>query len=512
MGYAQGNGFRARFAHPMRLAGLVGLAGSVALLLVVMLALCLPVRAFAAQADTALVSADSLGGGAAQPAVHVQSAKGWVKSAAGKSYYRNGEKLVGLQKIGKHRYYFNKRGIMRTGVVKAGKVTYYLSDAGVLEGAKVGGKYYYNTLKRMSKSDAYDFKTFQKAHAIVRSISKPSDSKAVKLKKAFNWVIAREYGIHRSFSPNRKNWPAIYANDHFDNIGGDCHSDGAAFAYLAAAIGYKADVCLDSLASGYAPSHSWTMIGKKVYDPLFAESKSYSGYYGVTGGTYETNPTARYRVPQYNPKHAKKTAKVSGALTNAGKVGLVYEKGAYYYYDKGSKVKNAWRTVKGKRYYFTSNGKAATYSVKVKGAYYVFDAAGRLQTPSSTKLVTVGSRVYRVAKSGKAVPGWSSDGTMRFDATGQLLCGIKLVGGSLYAASSSGIYDADLTSKLRQAAAKGQPAADLKALLGTPKRTIYSKSCSFAGDDGLWMYDGFAVLTARPSNGEPEYVCKVQAW
>jgi hypothetical protein len=78
-------------------------------------------------------------------------------------------------------------------------------------------------------------------HSIVRSISGKNDSKATKLRKAFNWVIGKSYSIHRNFSPSMTNWPAIYANDHFDSIGGDCHADGAAFAYLAAAIGYDAD-------------------------------------------------------------------------------------------------------------------------------------------------------------------------------------------------------------------------------------------------------------------------------
>ena len=443
--------------------------------------------------------------------VESQSAKaGWVATKKGKSYYRNGKRLTGLQKIGKKRYYFNSKGLMKTGVITVGKVTYYTDDQGVLEGAKIGNAYYYNTFKRMTKADAYDFKIFQKAHAIVRSISKKTDSKPAKLKKAFDWVIRHGYEIHRNFSPHMTNWPAIYANDHFDNKGGDCHADGAAFAYLAAAIGYDADVCIDSMASGYAPSHCWTMIGPKVYDPLFAEDKSYRGFYGVTSGTYQVNPLKRYRVPEYNPKNAKRSARASKVLVDTGKVGLVEEGGALYYYKNGAKLKKAWITLNGARYYFAASGRAATLSTKIDGTYYVFNEHGRLVRPKATKNVRIGDKVYRVTPSGKAVSGWSPNGKQRFDRTGLLLCGICLVGKSLYAADEAGNYNAELTAQLKAASKAGQPAALLAVLLGKPKRAVYSPSCDFAGDDGLWMYDGFIVTTARPADGTPETIRSVQ--
>lgn len=83
--------------------------------------------------------------------------KGWIKTAKGKVYYKNGKKVTGIQKIGKKTYYFDKKGIMQknkiikvngkiyafdkkghmvkknsyTGKLNGKKVTYYFGDDGV---------------------------------------------------------------------------------------------------------------------------------------------------------------------------------------------------------------------------------------------------------------------------------------------------------------------------------------------------------------------------------------------
>ena len=447
---------------------------------------------------TALADSSYTAGKADGMSLNVQAAKkGWVKTKSGKVYYRNGEKVTGLQKIGKNRYYFNSSGIMKTADVKVGKVKYFIKDNGVLLGAKSGSKYYYNTLKPMSKADAYDFATFNMARKIVKKVSGKKDSKATKLRKAFNWVMNKNYGIHRTFSPFQTNWTAIYARDHFNNKDGDCHADAAAFAYLAAAIGYKADVCLDAVAVGTGSSHAWCMIGKKVYDPLFAQSKSYSAYYGATSGIYEVNPTKRYRVPTYNPKNAPKNSKESSALVSAGKVGLTKVGKYYYYYKSGKAVKSTWKTISGKRYYFTSNGRAATLSTSVKGAYYVFDDKGVLQNSSTagTRTVVVGGKTYQVNKDGKAVSGWSTDSTKRFDKTGLLMTGVHYGSDGFYAADSAGTYLADTTQALNAAAVVNGPVASLVALLGTPSAgPAVSTNCD-GGYDVIRTYPNFMVIS-----------------
>lgn len=87
---------------------------------------------------------------------------------------------------------------------------------------------------------------------------------------------------------NTPGWPALYANDHFIRGRGNCHADASAFAYLAKALGYtNVYVCTDADGTTWDTPHSWTEINGLVYDPLFAEAKNYSRYYGVSYRTYE---------------------------------------------------------------------------------------------------------------------------------------------------------------------------------------------------------------------------------
>lgn len=87
-----------------------------------------------------------------------------------------------------------------------------------------------------------------------------------------------------------------FANDHFLHHNGDCVSDAGAFAYLAKAIGYKnVYVCADAVQSNNN-AHAWCEINGYVYDPLFAEAKSYSKYYGATYGSYGLYPVLKYKI------------------------------------------------------------------------------------------------------------------------------------------------------------------------------------------------------------------------
>lgn len=59
------------------------------------------------------------------------------------------------------------------------------------------------------------------------------------------------------------------------------------------------------------------------------------------------------------------------AAAKAAKNGLKQENSKYYYYKKGTKVKNTWITIGKKEYYFKSDGSAAIGWTKIgKNAYY----------------------------------------------------------------------------------------------------------------------------------------------
>lgn len=220
--------------------------------------------------------------------------KGWKKFKNGSSYFgSNGARVTGLKKIGKKSYYFNAKGIMQTGEVKVKNTTYYLDAKGVLEARKVNTRYYDGSGKAMSKVKAQDFETLQRAKGILAKVTTARMTKKEKLKKCFDWVISKPYVTRRVFS-NFDGWPAVYANDHFVLGGGNCFADASAFAYLAKALGYtKVYVCVDSSGRN---GHSWAEVDGLVYDPLFAEAKSYSGNYGVPYGVYRLSPILHIKV------------------------------------------------------------------------------------------------------------------------------------------------------------------------------------------------------------------------
>ena len=158
------------------------------------------------------------------------------------------------------------------------------------EAQKKGNTLYYADGKKMSSQKAYEYETLQRAKNVVSKITTSGMSKGKKFQTCFNWVIKHNYSTKRIFM-NQTSWPALYANDYLVDSntvghGGNCFSDACAFAYLAKALGYKnVYVCVDTNKVG-GSGHCWAEIGGLVYDPLFAEAKNYSKYFGATYRTY----------------------------------------------------------------------------------------------------------------------------------------------------------------------------------------------------------------------------------
>jgi hypothetical protein len=174
-------------------------------------------------------------------------------------------------------------------------------------------------------------------------------------------------------------------------------------------------------------------------------------------------------------------------------------------------VKNSWRKVKGHWYFLKKSGKAAVGPCKVtrgrrgckKGTRCVFDSKGRLLTGSKTRNVKVAGKLYRVTARGIAAGGWNRLHTVYAYSNGEIATGVRVVGSKLFAASSSGVYNAALTSKLRSAALEGGDASALLSLLGTPLKTIAGlANCSdIAGEAVVYRYAHIEVSTVRTPEG-----------
>ena len=218
---------------------------------------------------------------------------GWGTVNGKKAYfYPDGAMAVGLTEIDGKYYYFDTDGTMKTGTVEADGTTYYMAEDGTLEARKEKDVYYDSSNKKMTDVEALDFETLQRAKKIVSEITDSSMSQAQKLRKCFDWVMAKTYVTRRKFT-NAPGWIALYANDHFIYGSGNCQSDAAAFGYLAKALGYtEVYMCVDSKGSG----HSWTEIDGLVYDPLFAQAKSFSQNYGVRYGVYKLRAIQHVKI------------------------------------------------------------------------------------------------------------------------------------------------------------------------------------------------------------------------
>lgn len=232
------------------------------------------------------------------------------------------------------------------------------------------------------------------------------------------------------------------------------------------------------------------------------------------------------------PSSVVYAAEETASSVNNVKNGLVKEKGKYYFYVDGVK-KTGWRnvtsTVKGKkvtnRYYFGKNGAAyaasdsqGTLVKKIKGKYYGFDKKGRMITNKFRSVKkkkgkkTVTYRYY-FGKNGAAYTGKKVNGVKEiavkkigsksygFDVYGRMVKGIWVKGVKIYSFDTkNGVYSSSKSKKLNHAAEYLKDAAEIRRLLGTPKKTEQVEGCFLAPSEGseyLLYYDNFALDIVR---------------
>lgn len=444
----------------------------------------------------------------------------WKESGSTVTCTVDGAKQAGgIKSIDGKRYYFDKKGIQRTGWQKIGSAYYYFAIGHKAKGAMVTSKVI-NGVKLgkdgkavLNSESKAELNILVKATKFVEATTKPLDSKTEKLKKCF-YRLKNDYKERSLRSLKiRSGWHRAYALDIFDKKMGDCHAYGAAFAYVANAIGCKkcAIVC-----SG---GHSWSEVDGKVYDVEWSKQRP-ADYFAFPYSKSGTNGAPRYKssrayvvtiAPQ--SKALKGTSAKAKTSATSKKNGLVKSDGARYYYKNGKAVASRWMTIRGSKYYFRANGKAATGSVKIKGKHHVFSTTGKLLTGKKTRVVKVGTEKYRVTKQGLAKPGRDS-AKRYFNAKGKMITSPTVIGGKLCAYKANGAYDAAKTRQLRAAAKMEADATPLLALLGKPQKERYVVSCDFhmtedgellPGKGGILTYPDLTVYTFKTDDGAVYY-------
>lgn len=248
--------------------------------------LSLPAHSMAAPKDSTAQqaggSADEQKGGAAQD--EREDVGKWKVSKQKVYYYKSGKKLKGLQKIGNKTYYFDRNGVQRTGWQKIKESYYFFKIANKEKGymmrdKKVDGVTLKSSGKaKITKDSKSRLNVLIKANKIVEKATKPTMSKSKKLRKCFDYSIKKfKYRGSPKFRKT-KNWDRDYALDMFDDKHGSCYAYGAAFAYLANAVGY------DKVYAVSSGGHGWAEVDGKIYDPSWHLTDKKHSYYAVDPG------------------------------------------------------------------------------------------------------------------------------------------------------------------------------------------------------------------------------------
>ena len=160
------------------------------------------------------------------------------------------------------------------GIVSDGEGGYrYGGDDGFCGGVTVDGVDWTVINGRAYRVETDADRTLFAAACDVAKCTDSSMSKEEKLRSAFHYLQDNYLeGVRRS-TYHEADWPIVYANDLFVYGKGDCFSYGAAFAYMAKAIG-----CSDCYACN-SGGHGWAEVEGLIYDAEWSmHSKKYSYY------------------------------------------------------------------------------------------------------------------------------------------------------------------------------------------------------------------------------------------
>ena len=104
-------------------------------------------------------------------------------------------------------------------------------------------------------------------------------SREDKLRACFDYIKEHylEGVLHDPpYSYEEEDWPVVYANDLFVYGKGDCYSYGAAYAYMARAIGYEEAYAVNS------GGHGWAEVENRTYDPEWSMHSNNYSYYAMS--------------------------------------------------------------------------------------------------------------------------------------------------------------------------------------------------------------------------------------
>ncbi len=197
-------------------------------------------------------------------------------------YYEDGKKAKGLWKINDRFFFFDRKGIQRSGWQKYNEDYYFFRIANgkkgyMLKSERINGITLAKDGKAvLSKESRAKLNILIKANEIVNQAAKPAMEKYEKLRKSFEYLVSHyKYRGELTFYKT-EHWEQDYALSMFTEGHGNCYAYGAAFAFLANAVGCKE--CY-AVSSG---GHGWAEVDGKVYDPSWSLTDRRHDYFGIS--------------------------------------------------------------------------------------------------------------------------------------------------------------------------------------------------------------------------------------
>lgn len=197
-------------------------------------------------------------------------------------YCKNGKRVRGLKEINNKNYYFDTKGVQRTGWQKMNGAYYYFQIANGKKGYQIksktvnGVKLASNGKAKLTTQNRSKLEVLVMANQIVGKAVKPAMTKSMKLKKTYDYLLKHYQYRGSPVFTSGAHWEQNYAKSMFCEYHGSCYAYGAAFAFLANAIGYQN--CY-AVSSG---GHGWAEVDGKVYDPSWSLVDKRHSYFGVS--------------------------------------------------------------------------------------------------------------------------------------------------------------------------------------------------------------------------------------
>ncbi len=174
---------------------------------------------------------------------------------------------------------------VKNGIIGSEEEGYYYAgengeiDYGYCDGVTVDGEDWVVCEGHAYKVYTDAGRTWFYAAQAIGKCTESSMSREEKLRAAFDYIKTSYLeGVPHDPPYRELDWPVVCANDLFVYGKGDCFSYGAAFAYMAKAIGYEDVYACNS------GGHGWAEIEGKYYDPEWDMHHNEYNHFGVAPG------------------------------------------------------------------------------------------------------------------------------------------------------------------------------------------------------------------------------------